>query len=706
MWRGHATVHSRTTRRGVTVLTSGRHGHEDDFRQADTNSPPDSPRDHGWGKWRTNKLASRLVIALTATFLIGLLIKGPDFGGPPSATKHRLKGTVRLFEKSSQERADPPRADDEDDVRIASEPKEAEQAVHPTETDEDTVQVDKDDKESSQEHVRSFKSAPEADEDLVQVADDVPERMQEQSTSSSNTEPDEDIIRVAKDAPESHQELSARSNNAQPDEDTVQVPNDAGSSQEQEPSAGGNANAELEKDSVQVPTDLPESSQEISTSPTDKATAGEVASESPKGSTEGLKDESEVPVKPEAPNEESQLPPSKPSDVPAVEGFTAVQELPTRRPVSATLAPIPTEPVREPEAGRLREEPAAETAASGASSQRAGHVAAESVLKRMEKARDEPSLEDAAEAVVSKTESEQTSVRIPVAVAVSESPSKETGEVRAETAEGSRVPKPEDASVEAPLPPKVAAASPEALPPTVSETTTPSALAVASPESPSASETGQVHLESATTRAPAEIHQPEAEPVSIGQAVETRAEIKAESPEAGSPVAVQTQAIPGPVIDSSTVPPVLVEGSATIATRISNGASSIESAKPETGEVTVAENFPEASADVRVESEDVQLTDDAAQSATLAPDGTILQQAEGAITRAEAGLKEAEKELAKTGGQVLEQVQKAAAAGQEVLHEVEEETSAVVQAVEKAVGTGVTGQMLSQEDEVTIASPQ
>ncbi|CAE7758304.1 unnamed protein product [Symbiodinium sp. CCMP2456] len=505
------------------------------------------------------------------------------------------------------------------------------------------------------------------------------------------------------------QELSSRSNNAQPDEDTVQVPNDAESSQE--PSARGNANAELEKDTVQVPTDPPDSSQEISTSPTesptDKANAGEVASESLQGSAEGLKGGSEVPVKPEAPNEESQLAPSKPSDVPVVEGFNAVEELPTRRPVSATLAPIPTEPVREPEGGRLQQEPAAETAATSAASQRAGHVAAESVLKRMEKARDEPSPEDTAEAAVSKTESEQTSVRIPVAVAASESPSKETGEVRAETAEGSRVPKPEDASVEAPLPPKVAAASPEALPPAVSDTTTPSVLVVeASLESPAASkETGQVHLESAT-RAPAEIHQPEAEPVLIGQAVETRAEIKAESP-AGSPVTVQTQAIPGPVvIDSSTVPPVLVEGSATIAARISSGASSIESAKPETGEVTVAENFPEASADVRVESEDVQLTDDAAQSATSAPDGTILQQAEGAITRAEAGLKEAEKELAKTGGQVLEQVQKAAAAGQEVLHEVEEETSAVVQAVEKAVGTGVTGQMPAQEDEVTIASPK
>jgi len=682
----------------------GRHSHEDDFRQADTNSPPDSPRDHGWSKWRTNKLASRLVIALTATFLIGLLIRGPDFGGPPSATKHRLKGTVRLFEKSSEEHRDPPR-DDEDDVRIAGEPKEPEQAAHPTETDEDTVQVDKDDKESSQEHLRSFTGAPEADEDLVQVANDVPERGQEQSASSSSTEPDEDIIRVAKDAPESLQELSARSSKAQPDE----VPSDADSSQE--PSARGNANAELEKDTVQVPTDPPESSQEISTSLTDKATnAGEVASESAPAPApaEALKAESEVPVKPEAKEESQPEPaPTKPVDVPAVEGFNAVQELPTRRPVSATLAPIPTQPVpAEPEAGRLQEEPAGETAASSAVSQRAGHVAAESVLKRMEKARDEPSPEDAAEAVVSKTESEQTSVRIQVAdaaVAVSESASKETGEVRAESAEGSRMPKPEDASVsvEAPLPPKVAAASPEALPPAVPDTTTsaPSVEAEGSP--PAASE---VHLESAT-RAPAEIHQTEAEPVSIGQAVETRAEIKAESPGAGSPVTVQTQAMPDPVIDSSTAPPVLVEGSETI----SSGASSMKSAKPETGEVTAAENFPEASADVRVESEDVQLTDDAAQSATSVPaDGTILQQAEGAITRAEAGLKEAEKELAQTGGQVLEQVQKAAAAGQEVLHEVEEETSAVVQAVEKAVvGTGVTGQMLSKEaDEVTIASPK
>ena len=678
-----------------------------------------------------NKFVVRLVIALTALSLIGLLFRGPGLGGAASATKHRLKGTQLLFQKQSSQ----------DDVHIPGETR-----AQAAEAAEDAVKVDNDNDASkiSQEHsvASSPAQADAVDEDTVHVEDTVPERPQDRSAHLGGAKLDDDVVHVANDEPESSEEHAAPSSStshAELDEDTVQIEDTAPERPQQQSARSGGT--KLDEDTVQVANDEPESSEEHA-APSSSTKNAEPQEEPSRHSSSTELDEDTVqiakepvsssieigiakadakvgdasesfqePAKAVVSQESPAKPPSQDEQTPdAVEGFSKVEELPTRPPAGAQLAPIPTGQPALLEA----EEPS-----SHVESALAGHVSTEPVSKL---------------------------------AAESENPAKATGEVISEHAESPA--KPEATEVASPSPPQVAG-----------ETSSP--LPVASLD------TGQVHSEGA-------VRAPEAEPpaaVTAGQeAVETRAEIKAELPAGETVVHVQTEApaaeipsstatpvlveggsaavmvsnevssepakpetgevkvannvpetgadvrvesedvqltdaaskaetpagetvvhvqteAPAPVTPSSTEAPVTVEGSATI--MVANEVSS-EPAKPGTSEVKVANNLPEPAADVRVESEDVQLTDAASESGTSPPaDGTMLQKARSAVAQAEAGLTEAEKELAQTGGQMLEQVQKAAAAGKEVFQEVEEESSAIAHAVEKAVVN--TGNMLSGE---------
>ncbi|CAE7752342.1 unnamed protein product [Symbiodinium pilosum] len=652
VWRGDWRFVEHTVV-ALCVEMGGRHSQDDSLHDS-TNSPPDSPRDHGWRKWRINKIVSRLVIALTAIFLIGLLVRGPGLGGA-SATKHRLKGTA-LLSKGLQEKNRPADAS-EDDVHIADDAKERPPRPSIAQADEDTVQVAEDAKENP-EHSPS--TAP--DEDTIQVANDMPESSQERPASSSS-KADEDTIQVANDMPESSQERPA-SSSSKADEDTVQVANNVPESTE-EPSTSS---------SVAAPS---------------KADAGEVAKESsqehtfPTASTGGG---SQAEVRAEANKEALQAKP----DMDLAESFEKVQELPTRPPTAGTLAPIPTggQMPMEVEAATDSGAPKAAEPVPTGGSQHAGHVTAESVLTRLAKEEPEPSTSAQADPVTAQAEPANM-----LANAAPETPPKETGEVAAENAAmpqtdsvavtTSEAPSPapltasEAAKTHAPMAPVPEQAS------SASVAVEKDALSIMDAQSPS-KDLGQVRAES-MVRPPENTEQTEP---SVGQAVETRAEIKAESPTAAETNREQAKvAVAEPQLE----------------------VSGVGSVRSDASEVKLSHDLPlQEVADVHVESEDVQLTDDAQSSTSLAAvsDGTLLEKAEGAVMRAEAGLQQAEKDLAQTGGQVLEQVQKVAAAGQEMLQGVEEEGSAVAREVQKAVAE--SGEMLSSEvaKVASLASPK